>query len=76
MAEVDVGMEMHMKAMEEFLKHTNMEVKKQGDGKAKTSSTKGLMSSTKPLQEELGDDMYPCILAMLGSGFGYMMVGM
>ena len=30
----------------------------------------------KPVEEALGDDMYPCVLAMMGSGFGFMTVSL
>ena len=38
------------------------------------NSAEDIMDSTKPMSKAFADDMYPCMLAMLGSGFGFMTV--
>ena len=60
--------------MEGFKKFTSMTIadsKEEPDEKMKID----FFASEKPIVELLGDDMYPCMLAMLGSAFGYMKVG-
>ena len=70
-------MEPMIKGMEKLQKITAIKFKDDAASKQKESYqdiAEDIMNSEKPLSTAMGDDLYPCMLAMLGSAFGFMKV--
>ena len=63
------------KLMEEFKKNTTMEMPDPQDIAKEKEAAPDYFAIDKPIAEAVGENMYPCLLAMCGSAFGFMKVG-